>query len=242
MGQEKQIHNITKNRIAVKELFEVAWLDFMRRKGVKIEEKIKLYNRVDKEGYLIFLIMIKDHSIVQEIMRVQERLAKFPCANIVLADRLHITIREVGYLSRRKETQNNITWDLVPDIISRASRIFTDTESFTVGIGRINSFPNAIFLEVEDNGELFGLHKRLRKALPTITFSKKEKCIFLPHISVTTFKSNRKFHELKEAIADMKRMKKSMRKLKVEIVELVKIDDRRWPSFQVVEQFRLGEV
>ncbi|GAB4426054.1 MAG: hypothetical protein Kow00106_22430 [Anaerolineae bacterium] len=116
-----------------------------------------------------FIVPIDDEAVLAQLQSWQSALSSWLAYTPQPADRLHITLHVVGRFSSwlwvwlphawRRRDLERLSAAVVP--------LVRQMEVFTVGVGPLNAFPNALFAEVQDEtGCLRALRTGLRRALP----------------------------------------------------------------------------
>jgi 2'-5' RNA ligase len=134
--------------------------------------------------YVTFILPIEDPAVLRQIAVWQDALRPWLLYEPQPANRLHITLHEVGGLRHRIWLPH--TWRRA-DVVTLGKRAQAALESqapFTVGVGPLNAFSNAMIAEVQDEQEcLRALRVRLRRALP-LRARPVSPWPFLPHITL----------------------------------------------------------
>jgi 2'-5' RNA ligase len=134
--------------------------------------------------YVTFILPIEDPAVLRQIAIWQDALHPWLPYEPQPANRLHITLHEVGGLRHRVWLPH--TWRRA-DVVALGRRAQDALESqapFTVGVGPLNAFSNAMIAEVQDEQEcLRGLRVKLRRALP-LRARPVSPWPFLPHITL----------------------------------------------------------
>ncbi len=93
---------------------------------------------------------------------------------------MHIMVQEIGFVCRNPSNPDELSLERFDELTSALSTSLTDTPCFDVQVTRANSFEDAAFLEVHDNGGCQAVHRRLREvaAVPFIP-----RYSYLPHLT-----------------------------------------------------------
>ncbi|HML21267.1 MAG TPA: 2'-5' RNA ligase family protein [Aggregatilinea sp.] len=135
--------------------------------------------------YVAFVIPIDDPAVRARLLTWQQALA--PWLNYTMApDQLHITLHHAGTLRHSLLKGLPYTWrrGALPALARRAQPTLQDFNRFTVRLGPLNSFPNALFAEVHDDREcLRAMRLKLRRSLP-VQARPPSAWSYLPHVTL----------------------------------------------------------
>lgn len=102
-------------------------------------------------------------AIAPEIADVRRALRSLPFVRLHPDHVLHITIQELGFLSDAPKHRDEFRLDRLEEFIAMSERPISDFAPFEITVGGVNSFTDAAFLDVHDNGWLSRIHRRLRE-------------------------------------------------------------------------------
>jgi len=116
-----------------------------------------------------------------ELAKVREAMAQFPFIRVHPDGFLHITIQELGFLTDTPSAADEVSPVRLEEFAHAASHATAERSPFTVSLGGVNSFQDAVFLEVHDGGALQRLHARLFElaAIP-----RAPRYAYLPHSTI----------------------------------------------------------
>lgn len=222
--------------------FERVWESFLKLERVEQHPlTVDLGGKEARErGYLIYMARLRNAGVLAEILPFRQQLSRFSCLRTVTLDRLHLSVKDVGYLVSRPEGPDDVGEEALPEIIERSRKFFCSQGKFAIRLGKVNAFPDTVFVEAEDLGVIRNLQAGFAESAPSICFSRRERGLFLPHVSLAHFVNNEDVHELKEALRRERENHECYGELLVEKIELVKINESRIPSYETVETFSLG--
>lgn len=117
-----------------------------------------------------------------EFLEVRRSLRSLPFVRLHPDHFLHIAIQELGFLNHNPEHRDEFTRDRLDEFIAMSERPISDFAPFEITLGGVNSFTDAAFLDILDDGWLSRIHRRLRDFgivpidarypyLPTLTFA-----------------------------------------------------------------------
>lgn len=149
---------------------------------------------------------------------------------------LHISIQEIGFLSDAPARRDEITRKDLDELISQAHRPLLDFPAFRVVLGPVNSFADAAFLDVDDDGWLSRIHRRL---LDFSTVPPSTRYPYLPHMTLAHYDRTAPIGNLPAVLAEWRDL--PLGEFTVDRVEVVLLDTQEtFPPFEVVHEFRLG--
>lgn len=137
------------------------------------------------QPYIAFILPIEDPAVIAQLVEWQRALAPWLQYDPQPAHMLHITLHYVGLL-RRPLWLLPHSWrrSALPQLAERVRPAIEGFSQFDVWIGPLNSFSNAVFAEVNDNGQCIRLLRtRLRKPLP-MRARPPSPWSYLPHITL----------------------------------------------------------
>lgn len=177
-----------KGRLARSRDYAAIWERFCRLRWTQdsLAEERRGWRRWLRAPVVAFIIPIEDATALEQLRNWQRALSSWLVYAPQPADRLHITLHIVGRLSPWLWLFLPHAWrrrDL--DRLSAAvAPLVQQMEVFTVGIGPLNAFPNALFAEVQDETAcLRALRTGLRRALP-LRARPPLRWPFVPHVTL----------------------------------------------------------
>jgi 2'-5' RNA ligase len=134
--------------------------------------------------YITFIVPIEDPAVIRQFTAWQNALRRWLYYDPQPANRLHISLHYVGGLQRRIWLPH--TWRRAA-VVALGERVRGTLESqspFTVQVGPLNAFSNALIAEVQDEQEcLRVLRAKLRRALP-LRARPASPWPYLPHVTL----------------------------------------------------------
>jgi 2'-5' RNA ligase len=143
--------------------FDEAWQQFTARATTEDESahEVDQQARNAKSSYVAFLIPVTGTAVVNATRPVREALAAAGVNEVLPSHYLHITVLGIGLETVLRKTNGSIA-----RLMDRTSRALRDVQPLRLTVRGINSFPNAAFAEVHDEGGgLVALHDRLVETL-----------------------------------------------------------------------------
>lgn len=112
--------------------------------------------------FAICCVRVPVSVISPEIAAVRDALGSLPFVRLHPDHFLHVTIQEIGFLSDPPQHRDGFGTDRLEEFIAMSERPICDFAPFEMTFGGVNSFTDAAFLDVHDNGWLSRIHRRLR--------------------------------------------------------------------------------
>jgi len=107
-------------------------------------------------------VRVPTSALGAELHDVREALRTLPFVRLHPDHFLHIAIQELGFISEAPVHRDEFTRDRLDEFIAMADRPISDFGPFEITLGGVNSFTDAAFLDVHDDGWLSRIHRRLR--------------------------------------------------------------------------------
>ena len=148
------------------------------------------------ENYrLVLLVDITDPEVVAECRRITSALDRFECFDTAAFKMHHLTIKmfDVGV--------EPSTDDLVdpPPAVRRVNKVVSDTLSvcdpFRVDLTQFNIFPDIVYGEVADGGQLADLNREICNH-DGITTLDRDRGEFIPHLTFGYFRGDEDYQAL----------------------------------------------
>lgn len=136
--------------------------------------------------HIAFLIPIDDPAAVEQLSEWQRAFEPWLKYDPQPAERLHITLHQVGTLRPSPWMLLPNTWqrDALFKLVARVEDAIQTLAPFEIGIGPLNAFPNALIAEIQDIHRcLQTLRARVRRALP-LRARPPSQWIYAPHITL----------------------------------------------------------
>lgn len=175
-------------------------------------------------------------SFIPELAELRSVLESYSFVRLHPDWFLHIPIQELGIVCDDPKDRGEISRSRLGEFIEQAHRPLVDFPKFPVVLGPVNSFADAVFLDVHDGGWLSRIHHRLLDFVPVTPSTRFP---YLPHLSLGHYDRTAPIGNLPAALAEWRDM--PIGRFVVEHVDVVTIDMREtFPPFQLVHQFALG--
>jgi 2'-5' RNA ligase len=221
--------------------FDNAWAAFQTRNSLRlIEETQESEWTRGRNEYLAFLIPIDDDDVSAQAAHAAERLSAIPGVEPYPDAYWHITVKGLGFQTEDGARSDEISPAGVQRIADAARMIFSDVPAFEARAGRINAFPEVVFLEVWDSLPVRDLNTRLLDDIPGLLRYPFDGPAFLPHISIARFTSSGGITQLKETIGSL-RNEAPGTLFPIRHIDLIRAHlSASAPTFDLIERYRLS--
>jgi 2'-5' RNA ligase len=112
--------------------------------------------------FVMCCVRIPAEAFAPEIADIRSALAEKSYARVHPPDFLHIAVQELGFVTKKSSRRDEFTQARLDEFLTYIDRPIGDFNPFIIRLGGINSFADAPFIEVRDNGWLSRIHLRLR--------------------------------------------------------------------------------
>ena len=116
----------------------------------------------DRQGDLVVVCVRIDAALLSpEFHDLTRTLAEIEYVRLVPASTYNVTVQELGYLSKRPNGRDEITELWLEEYLEQCQLSLRDFRPFDVTLGGANSYADAAFLDVHDNGWFSRIHEVL---------------------------------------------------------------------------------
>lgn len=186
--------------------FESAWTRFQALDRLILgPETLESAWAHGRDRYAALLIPVDEPATAAYAREVIERLADIPGVEPYPEEYWHITIKGIGFLCDPARGPDEVSDAQMEEVAERLGEIAASERPFDVIAGRVNAFPEVVFIEVWDGGRVRELNMRVLERVPGITRQPFDGPAFLPHISIARFSSEEGLPVLKTRLAEMRR-------------------------------------
>ena len=187
--------------------------------------------------HLVFLVKIANKEIISKLEGIQENLSSFNSYIRFPKNYYHITIKPWEFLNNSKKYSNDLSTQEVNEVIEKIDNNFKNIKKFRVELKGINVFPDVIFVECHDEGNLAQLNKKLIK-INKIKTSWRDYPNFIPHCAIGTFK-NDKIENLIKKLENFREF--FIGNVEIDSFELVIAHwhNTKFPKFETIKKFKL---
>lgn len=181
-------------------------------------------------------VRVPSERLSAELGDLRAALAKFPFVRLHPDRFLHIPIQELGFVTDEPRRRDELTPDRLSEFISMAERPVGDFPAFRATLGGANSFVDAAFLDVHDDGWLSRIHRRL---LDFVVIPPDTRFPFLPHATIAHYTMTAPVGNLPAVLAEWR--DQTFGSFEVRTVEVVLLPTSEpYPPLETVHAFELG--
>lgn len=125
-------------------------------------------------------------------------LASEPFTRVHPPSFLHIMLQELGFVRDHPEMSDEISPNRLEEFSAGAAAAMAEQAPFRLTLGGANSFQDAAFLDVHDNGRCAKLHQRLHELSAARASSR---FAYVPHVTVAHYTADAPVGNLPAVIA-----------------------------------------
>lgn len=201
--------------------------------------------RHDTEDYLsrrgdliIVCARIPAESFAPQFSALRNALAQHDYVRLVPENAFNITVQELGYLSPRPNGRDEITEQWLEEYLEQCHISLKDFRPFDVRFGGANSYADAAFLDIHDNGWFSRIHEVL---VDFVSQPPRTRYPYLPELIIAQYVKNAPMGTL---VHDLTPFRDSeFGTFRVEQIEVLRIPtNEAFPEPQVVQTFPLGRL
>ena len=186
--------------------------------------------------FLMVCVPVPAEVLLPQVQDIREALRHFPFARIHPDGFLHIPIQEVGFLTDEPVRKDDVSPARREEFIEMAGRALRDFPRFPVLLGPVNSFADAAFLDVHDDGWLSRIQDRLVELLAV---SPSTRYPYLPHVTIAHYDRSAPLGNLPGVLAEWRDT--PLGSFVVTDISVVSLDTQEtFPPFDLVHRFPLG--
>ena len=191
--------------------------------------------------FLAFAAPVTDAAVIDHARDLQDEMANVDGLRFVPDEQFHISIRGVGFQVIEKRRDDDVLRQDVPRIAARATPIVVATRQIAIAVGPLNVFPDAVVLEVRDDGSLADLRSRLGALSGPDAFGLGD-AVYLPHLTIATFASAGLAGELRNRLPPLRGrapVASSIRRIEFVRAWFTGIDESEETEIDVVHSYPL---
>jgi RNA 2',3'-cyclic 3'-phosphodiesterase len=193
--------------------------------------------RAHRGDFALCCVRIPASAISPLIEDVRDVLRRYPFVRLHPDHFLHIPVQELGFLTDRPQGREDLTPARLREIIAQAEVPISDFAPFPITLGGVNSFVDAAFLDVHDNGWLGRIHRRL---LDFVAIPPDQRFSYLPQVTIAHYTGRAPIDNLPAALAPWR--DQPFGGFRVTSIDIVRIrTDEPYPDLVIEHQFMLGQ-
>lgn len=221
--------------------FDLAWSRFQALESLLlVSDTLESPWARGHREYAAFLVRIEDAAAVDHLRCLVDRISSLPGVECYPEPYWHMTIKGLGFVVQDPGRPEEISAADLRRVARAARDVFAEQPAFDVRLGRVNAFPEVVFVEVLGGSPVRELNTRLLDRLPRIARYPFDGPRFLPHVSIARFTSNDGLDQLRRRLGDLREERPQGPLLTVGRVELVTARlSREAPTFATVASYTL---
>ena len=185
--------------------YDAAWSSFLTTESlIFVPETVESAWAHGRERYLAFLVPMDNPTAVAHLRPVAKRVGAIPGVESYPEDYWHITIKGAGFLVDQPSGSDELSKTAVDVAADRAATILDGERQFPVTLGRANGFPEVVFIEAWDGGDVRRLNTTLMERIPALPRQPNDGRGFLPHVSIARFVSGEGLPQVKALIRELR--------------------------------------
>lgn len=220
--------------------FDLTWSRFQSLDSLLLMPTTMELSWPGGREYAAFLVRIEDPTAVEHLRRLVGCITSLPGVECYPEPYWHITVKGLGFVVQDPSGPEEISAAGLREVARAARHVFAEQPAFDVRLGRVNAFPEVVFVEVLDGSPVRELNRRLLDYLPQIVRYPFDGPRFLPHVSIARFTSNDGLGELRRALGDLRKERPQGPPLTVGRVDLITARlSGEAPTFATVASYTL---
>ena len=178
--------------------------------------------------YAVCVVRVPSAAIRPAVDPCRAALAGYPFVRVHPDHFLHVSLQELGFVCDQPGRPDEITPARLEEFATAAAGPIAEHEPFEIALGGVNSFQDAVFLDVHDDGHCTRLHSRL---FELAAIARSPCFAYLPHTTIAHFTAEAPSDGLAATLARWRDVRfGSFRVRDVEIVTL-RVDEP-YPSLE----------
>lgn len=194
---------------------------------------------LNRRGDLVIICArVPAETFIPEFHTLLKVLDTHDYVRLVPPDTYNITVQELGYLSERPNGRDEITPQWLDEYLEQCLISLKDFRPFDVRVGGVNSYADAAFLDIHDNGWFSRLHEVL---VDFVSQPPRTRYPFLPEFIIAQYIHNAPMGTLVHDLTPYRDMEFGL--FRVEQIDVVRIPtDEAYAEPKVVQTFPLGRL
>ena len=149
---------------------------------------------------------------------------------------LHITVQEIGFVVDQPTRRDEFTQARLDEFLGYVEAPISDFNRFTVELSSVNSFSDAAFLNVRDNGWLSRIHFRMRDF---VIFPPNKHFPYLPIMTFAHYTKTAPASELLELLVPFREV--AIGSFQVSEIDVVRLRvNEPYPELRIEKTIQLG--
>jgi 2'-5' RNA ligase len=199
--------------------YERVWEAFQRSHSTADGRHDTPYWRAHSDPYAACVVRVPAEALQPNLTVLRRQLAELRGVRLHPDHFLHIMLQELGFVVTFPRRPDEISETRLEEFAQSIVEPISSTRGWQVTLGGVNSFQDAIFLDVQGGAPLSRLHERLfdLAALPTVpSYS------FLPHCTIAHYDGTTPPEQAQALLSPWR--KESIGEFAIAEVEIVTLD------------------
>jgi 2'-5' RNA ligase len=186
--------------------------------------------------FALCCVRVPAGTFSESLDSLRAALTQFPFVRLHPDSFLHIPLQEIGFLVEKPDRRDELSQAQLEEFIGLATRPLLDFPQFKIELGPANSFADAAFLDVRDNGWLSRIHRRL---MDFSTVPPSTKFAYVPHMTIAHYDRAAPVGKLPGVLSEWR--DQIFGSFVAQQVDVVLLDtSEAFPPFELAHSFPLG--
>lgn len=186
--------------------------------------------------FVLCCVRIPVTALAEAFTELRDAVAALAFARVHPPQFLHIAIQELGFVSPQPRGRDEFSQARLDEFLGYIEAPIGDFNPFTVELGGANSFQDAAFLEVRDNGWLSRIHFRMRDF---VIIPPNKHFPYLPFATFAHYTGQGDAATARETLAPWRQAR--FASFQVREIDVVRIPvTEPYPPLEVIRTIRLG--
>lgn len=192
--------------------------------------------RAHEGDFVLCCVRVPEEALDPEIEAVRDSLRTLPYARVHPPGFLHIPVQELGFLVPAARFRSDITEQWLEEFIAQVESPVSEFRPFDITLGGVNSFVDATFLDVHDNGWLARIQGRL---LDFVKVPPGTRYAYLPTVTIAHYTETAPVGPLVAKLTPWRDY--AFGHFRVDSLDVVRIPTTEpYPELEVIHQIGLG--
>lgn len=218
------------------EAYRRIWQNLRQVENVADGRHIAEGSRDGEDNFVMCCARIPATSLLPRLDQLRDALRPFPYVRLHPDSFLHIPVQELGFLVDDPRHRGQITYGWLKEFIAQSAIPIREFAPFPVTLGGVNSFVDAAFLDVHDNGWLSRIHGRL---VDFVQVSPTTRYAYLPVATIAYYTGDAPVGALVAALTPFRDVEFGT--FRIESLDVVKLQTGvPYPDMELIHRFELG--
>ena len=199
--------------------YERVWEAFQRSQSTLDGRHDTPYWRAHSDPYAACVIRVAAEDLQPNLTVLRRQLAELTGVRLHPDHFLHIMLQELGFVVESPRQPDEISATRLEEFAQSIVEPISSTRAWPVTLGGVNSFQDAVFLDVRGGGPLSRLHERLFDLAALTTLPSYS---YLPHCTIAHYDGTTPHEEAVALLAPWRN--EQIGKFTIAEVEIVTLD------------------